>query len=164
MRVYFWPTIALLVAAGLQANFPVTLTVFGVKPDLILVVLIACSLAADPIFGAGLGFIAGLIHGSSVGLSLGGFIVTRTITGFLAGFATTRLFSENPIVPMLSAIWLTAVCEGLFLLTNPRFPFFIAARIVFIECLYNAFLTLILYWLLRSLESRRKIKLVNARI
>ncbi len=66
--------------------------------------------------GRALGFIAGLMHGSLVGFSLGSFIVTRTITGFLAGLVTTRLFSENPLVPALSAVWLTVVCEALFLL------------------------------------------------
>ena len=161
---YVWPAIGLIVAAGIQANLPASMSLLGAKPDLILVVLIAYSLAADPLFGAGLGFIAGLVQGCAVGLSLGSFIVTRTITGFLAGFATTRLFSENPVVPMLSAAWLTAACEGLFLLANPRAALVPAARTILGECIYNATLTLLLYWLLRSLETRHKIKMANARI
>jgi rod shape-determining protein MreD len=164
MRSYAWPVFSLLVAAGIQGNLPAGMSLLGAKPDLILVVLIAYSLAADPLAGAALGFVAGLVHGAAVGLSLGSFIVTRTITGFLAGFATTRLFSENPVVPVFSAAWLTAVCEGLFLLANPRVPLAHAARVVLGECIYNAALTLLLYWLLRALETRRKIKLANARI
>lgn len=161
---YFWPVVALIAVAGLQGNLPPAVSIWGAKPDLILVVLISYSLAADPAFGAGLGFIAGLIHGSFVGACLGSFIVTRTITGFLAGLVTTRLFSDNPIVPVLSAIWLTVVCEGLFLLGNPRPGFAVALHKLAGECIANGICTLFVYFVMRHLETRRKIKLANARI
>lgn len=161
---FFWPVVTLIAAAGLQGNLPSAISILGAKPDLVLVVLISYSLAADPEFGAGLGFIAGLLHGSYVGLSLGSFIVTRTITGFLAGLVTTRLFSENPLVPAISAIWLTVVCEGLFLLGNPCLDLGLALRKIVGECLGNALFTLFVYYALRQLDTRHKIKLANARL
>jgi len=161
---YFWPVITLIAAAGLQGNLPAAISIWGAKPDLVLVVLISYSLAADPAFGAGLGFVAGLVHGSFVGFSLGSFIVTRTITGFLSGLVTARLFSENLLVPALSAVWLTVVCEVLFLLSNPRPDLGIALRKVAGECLSNAILTLLIQFALRHLDTHRKIKLANARI
>lgn len=164
MRDYLWPIFSLLVAAGLQGSLPPEVSLWGAKPDLILVVLIAYSLAADLVFGATLGFIAGLIHGSAVGIAMGSFIVTRTVTGFLAGLVTARLFSENPIVPVLSAAWLTLVTEGLFILANPRPGLGIVTRQIAGECVLNALLTLFLYWVMRQLEARRKLKLVNARL
>ncbi len=159
-----WPVVILVIAAGLQGNLPDALSIMGAKPDLILVVLISYSLAADPIVGATLGFVAGLIHGSFVGLSLGSFMVTRTITGFLAGLANTRLFSENPFVPVLSAIWLTFVCEGLFLLGNPPLSLSLAIRKVIGECIANGIATLLVYYLMRHMEVSRKIRLANARL
>lgn len=164
MTRYFWAIICIVVAAGLQGNLPSAMSIWGAKPDLVLVVLIAYALASDPIFGAILGFVAGLIYGSAVGLSMGSFIVTRTLTGFLAGFVTNRLFSENPLVPMLSAIGLTAVCESVFLLANPQPDLAITFRKVAGECINNAIFTFIVYWTLRSLDTRRKIRLANARI
>ena len=164
MKRHVWPIISLIIAAGLQGNLPASISIWGAKPDLILVVLIAYALAADPASGAALGFVAGLIHGSAVGLSLGSFIVTRTIVGFLAGLVTTRLFSQNPIVPMLSAAWLTLVSEGLFLLANPRPHLVLVVGRIGGECISNAVLTLLLYWVMRFLDNRRKIKLVDARI
>lgn len=161
---YIWPVIALVLVAGLQGNLPRGISIMGGRPDLILVVLISYSLAADPVFGTGLGFIAGLIHGSFVGFSLGSFIVTRVITGFLAGIVTTRLFSDNPFVPVLSAIWLTVVCEILFLLGNPPPSLGLALRKVIGECIANGIATLFVYYLIRHLETRRKIKLANARL
>lgn len=161
---YFWPVVTLIVAAGLQGNLPHALSIWGGTPDLVLVVLISCSLAADPAFGAGLGFVAGLVHGSFVGFSLGSFIVTRTATGFLAGLVTTRLFSENPLVPAISAVWLTVVCEALFLLGNPPLHLGVAIRAVVGESIGNAIFTLFVYYALRHLDTNRKIKLANARI
>lgn len=161
---YMWAIITLIVAAGLQGNLPKFVSIWGGKPDLILVVLVSYALAAEPAFGAGLGFIAGLLHGSLVGLSLGSFIITRTITGFLAGLVNTRLFSENPIVPALSAVWLTVVCELLFLIGNPRPDLLMAGRKVAGECICNAIFTLIAYFAIRHLDTHRKIKLANARL
>lgn len=164
MTRYIWPTICLLLAAGLQGSLPSGISIFGGMPDLILVVLIAYSLAEDPTFGATLGFIAGLIQGCNVGLSIGSFIATRSIIGFTAGFVSGRLFSENAIVPMISAVWLTAVCGTLFQLVNPRLPLPITVGIVLGQCIHNAIATLVLYFILQIFENRRMTKLVNARL
>ncbi len=164
MKRWLSPVAGLIIAAGLQGNLPSSMSLWGAKPDLILVVLIAYALAADPAFGAALGFIAGLIHGCAAGASLGSFIVTRTIVGFLAGFVKTRAFGENPVVPMLSAAWLTLVSEGLFLLANPRPDLLLVMRKTGGECILNALLTLLLYCVMRFFDTRRKIKLVNARL
>jgi len=161
MRNYIWPVFSLILVAGIQGNLPASLTAFGAKPDLILVVLVAYALAGEPEFGITLGFIAGVIQGCAVGLSLGSFIATRTLTGFLAGLVNTRLFSENPVVPTVSALWLTFVCEGMFLLANPRSVY--AIKTILSECILNAILALILYWIMRGFETRRKLSLVNAR-
>lgn len=164
MKQYLLPVLCLIGAAGIQGSLPPALCLFGARPDLVLVVLVAYSLAAEPTFGATLGFVAGLLHGASVGMAVGSFIVTRTLTGFLASLVTTRLFSENPVVPTVAAAGLTLVCEGLFAISNPRAPFVPAARTIAGECIYNALLALILYWILRGVQTRRKISLVNARI
>lgn len=164
MKRYLWPIISLIIAAGLQGNLPKAISIFGAMPDLVFVVLIAYSLAEDPEFGATLGFVAGLIHGCAVGLSLGSFIVTRTFAGFVAGFLPTRLFSENFVVPMISAVWLTAACECLFLLANPRWELNVVVWTVAGECIENAIFTLFLYLILRQFNTSRKIRLANARI
>lgn len=164
MRKYFWPVLAVIAAVAIQGNLPAWLSILGGRPDLVLVVLIAFALAENPEFGAALGFFAGLMQGSAVGMSMGSFIVTRTITGFLAGFANTRVFRDNPIVPTVSAVWLTAVCEGLFLLANPRAELLTAVRIVIGECILNALFTLAVCLILMQFETRRRIRMADARI
>ncbi|MFQ3549984.1 MAG: rod shape-determining protein MreD [Armatimonadota bacterium] len=153
---YITLVILLLIAAGLQGNFPSFLSLFGAKPDFIFVVLITFSLDEEPDFGAILGFISGLIHGSVVGFALGSFIITRTIIGFISGLVTTRVFGDNPLVPVVSAAWLTLVCEGLFIILNPPSSFFMAVSTIIGKCIYNAFFTLVFYAVTKGRESRRK--------
>ena len=155
------PILCLLAAAGLQANLPAGFHILGSGPDLVLVVLIAFSLAADTNAGLLLGFSAGLIEGSVVGASLGSFIVTRTIVGFAAGVSTTTFFSVNPIVSILSTGWLTLACEFLFVLANPAASLFVAARRIAGECIWNSLLSLILVIILRYFRTRRKIRLAD---
>ena len=164
MQRYIFPIIMLLLAGALQGNLPHWLVIKGARPDFLLVVLIAVSLTQDPLTGAVLGFLAGLIHGSIVGINIGSFIVSRTIIGFAAGSVTIRLFSENPVVPVLAAGGLTFVGEALFLLANPAPDMLASLNIVLFKSLYNSLLTLIVYWFLRWLELRRKIKLATARL
>ena len=162
MNRYAGPVIALILAAGIQGNWPRCLIVFGARPDLMLVVLIAVLACGGPRVRRHAGVFAGMIQASAVDFSFGSFIVTRTITGFLAGSVTTRLFNANPIVPVLSAAGLTLVCESMFLLANPR-PVVSALCAVLGECAYNAVFALIVYWSIRHFETRHKIKLANAR-
>lgn len=154
----------LILAGALQSNIPSWMALKGARPDFILVVLISISLTLDPGAGAVLGFLAGLIHGSIVGISLGSFIASRTIIGFTAGSVTIRLFSENPIVPVLAAGGLTFAGEIVFLLTNPANDFFASISVVLFKTLYNSLLTLILFWFIRWMQIRQKIKKAAARL
>lgn len=154
----------LVFAGALQGNIPSWMVIKGARPDLILVVLITIALGLDPGAGAVLGFLAGLIHGSIVGVSLGSFIASCTIIGFAAGFVTIRMFSENPIVPVIVAGVLTFAGEIMFLLTNPVAGFLVSLNIVLFKTLYNSLLTLILFWVIRWIQIRRKIKMAAARL
>lgn len=163
MKRYLLPIACLFLAAGIQGNLPQSISIMGGMPDLVLVVIIAFSLAEDPSFGAFLGFVGGLIQGSAVGMGLGTLIATRTITGFLASLVSTRLFSENAIVPTLSALWLTAVCGGLFHLFNPRLPAPEAIGVVAGQSIHNVIFTFLIYTMLQQFETRRRNKLINSR-
>ena len=164
MQRYILPIGLLLLAAAIQGNLPMWLTIKGARPDLILVVVIATALTLDPVTGTVVGFIAGFIHGSIIGENLGSFMISRTIIGFTAGCVTIRFFSENPLVPVVAAGGLTFAGEGLFLLLNPITDLTTALNTMLAKALYNSLLALIAYWILRSIQLRRKIKMATARL
>ena len=164
MQKYLLPALLILLAAAIQGNLPSWMLIKGGQPDLILVVLIATALTQDPGTGAVLGFIAGLIQGSVVNESLGSFIVTRTIIGYAAGSVTVRLFSDNPVVPVLAAGGLTFAGEFLFLLANPTPDLVSAINTILAKSLYDSLLTIIVFWFMKWMAVRRKIKMASARL
>jgi|GEM_PF-889268 len=163
MKEKIIPILCLLAAAGVQANLPGGFHILGSGPDIVLVVLIAFSLATDTSAGVFLGFAAGLIEGATVGNSFGSFIVTRTIVGFIAGFATTTFFSVNPIVSIVTTGWLTLVCELMFVLANPAASLLVVLRTAVGECIWNSLLSFILVCVLRYFRTRHKIRLADIR-
>jgi len=164
MRRYALPIAVILIAGALQGNLPAWLVFKGARPDVVLVALIAMALTLDPLSGAIIGFVAGTVHGTIVGYSLGSFIISRTIIGFLAGSVTFRLFTENPVVPVLCAGGLTFLGEAVFLLANPMPDLLAVLNIVLAKSLYSSLLTLLAFWFLRWIEVRRKIKKAEARL
>lgn len=164
MRQCVLPFVLILFAAALQGNLPEWLIFKGGQPDLILVVLIATALTLDPVAGAVLGFLAGLVHGSIAGVSLGSFIVTRTIIGYAAGSMTVRLFSDNPVVPVVAAGGLTFVGEFIFLLANPTPDLIGGINTILAKSLYDSLLTIIVFWFFKWLQVRKKIKMASARL
>lgn len=163
MRTTITAVVLLIMAAAAQGLYPSTLMVQGVKPDLILVVLIWASLRADPITGALLGFLAGLLHGTIVGMRLGTFIATRTIGGFLAGTVTVRVFGDNPVVPIVAAFSLTVVVQSLFLLISPVAGLVSSFRVILIEAGYNSVLVFVLTLLSAQIRLHRRIRLAQDR-
>lgn len=162
MKRYILPIIALLIAAGLQSNWPSSWDLLGAKPDFVLVMLIVFSLENEPNYGVGLGFCAGLIMGASVGSSIGSFLVSRILTGFGAGLTNKRLFSKNPIVIILSTVALTIICEVIFLMANPR-PFMYIVRIITGEAVYNGIAAWLINIIMTQAEQNKKDRLFNAR-
>jgi rod shape-determining protein MreD len=164
MQRYILPIVMLILAGALQGNVPFWLTFKGVRPDFLLVVLVSTSLTLDPLAGGVIGFMAGCIHGTIAGSSLGSFIVSRTIIGFLSGLVTVRFFSDNPLVPVIAAGGLTFLGEAVFLLASPVPDLTAVLNTVLIKSLCNSFLTLIVFWVLRWVEVHRKIKKAEARL
>lgn len=163
MQRFLIPAGLLILAGTLQGNAG-WLSIHGARPDFLLVVLIATALMLDPFEGAIMGFAAGFIHGSIVGISLGSFIISRTLIGFIAGTVTVRLFSENPLVPMLGAGGLTFLSEAVFLLSNPTGGFLVVMNKILMTSLYNSVLTMIAFWILRRFEVHKKVKQAAARV
>lgn len=88
----------------------------GSQPDLLLTVALCAALLSDAVTGAFLGFAAGLFTASLVGQTLGTYLVSRTLAGYVAGRFTTRLFQANApviVIGVLVASLSAAALQGL---------------------------------------------------
>ncbi|MDH7602690.1 MAG: rod shape-determining protein MreD [Armatimonadota bacterium] len=164
MKRSLWAVFWIFAAAVLQGNMPTALSIFGAKPDLFLVAVITYSLGSNPVASAAVGLFAGIVQGFSVGASLGSFALTRMLAGFLGGFCTVHVFSENLFVPAGSAFVLTAVSELGFLLANPQIAQGPVWQIIVGESICNALIIVVVLFLARIGERRRKFRLIESRL
>lgn len=78
------------------------LTIGGVKPDLVLVIVIYLGLIEGPNIGCLSGFSLGLFEDAYSGMSLGGVnALSKTIVGFLSGLLGKRLYTQGLFAPMI---------------------------------------------------------------
>lgn len=109
----------LWLAAGLQAGLAPYLTVLGAAPDFPLIVLTVVCLFASRTAATCLGFLAGLLYGAVAGANLAHYVISRTVTGFGAGWANAIGFEPNVWVAGLAAAVGTLVSQLLLLLLAP---------------------------------------------
>jgi rod shape-determining protein MreD len=141
----------LVTAAVLQTTLAPRLFVFGGQPDFVFAVIVAGALLTEAGSGALFGLAGGLLTAALVGETVGTFLVSRTLAGFVAGAVGARLFRGNILVFMTGVALAALVAEGIYVLSAPG----VAARpapwlrAALVGTLWNALLALPVSTLLR---------------
>lgn len=86
--------------------------VAGVKPDLVLVLVVFYAITNGPREGAFLGFMGGLAQDFLSGYYLGLNALSFTVVGYLVGLGHTRLFKESPFILAGVTFLATMAFEG----------------------------------------------------
>jgi rod shape-determining protein MreD len=141
-----------IVALLIQLTILNLFTLQGIKPDLILVVIIVFSLLKGEVEGSIIGFFSGLLQDIfSVGL-LGVNAFIKTSVGFFCGLLKERMFAEHIlfIIPLLTlfitvfkSMVLYLVLHAFGMETNTLF--WNLKQIVIPEALYNGLLSPFIY-------------------
>ncbi|HZT41069.1 MAG TPA: hypothetical protein VFA07_02710 [Chthonomonadaceae bacterium] len=145
---------ALLMAAILQCVYADAVQVWGARPDLLTTTAIVGALFCNANGGAALGFFAGLLLGSLASPPHGGFgslIVSRTLVGFGVGWLEERLFRDSARLAVSLVALGSLLADLLFFLFAPQPNILHWAGALLKTVLYNTFLALPLYLLLRRL-------------
>lgn len=100
-----------LLAVLLQISFFSRVTVFGVSPDMLTVLVIVFGLLGGAMTGAVAGFAIGLLLDGSLVESLGGSSLVLLGVGYLAGLLRERLALRGALVTSLTCMGLTVVAE-----------------------------------------------------
>lgn len=143
---------ALILEATLLEFFRIA----GVKPDLLLLLLIFYSLEHGTSQGAALGLIYGLLEDLCEGRFLGLNALIKMLVGYAVGLGKDKLNRDNPLVP-LSVAWGASLGSGLlFLLLSPllgiAYPWLAGLLTVVLPAsVYNTSLT----FLIQSFYRRR---------
>ncbi len=154
LRPLVWAALLLLLAAVLQGRLGHALHVRAAQPDFILLTL-AC---AGVLLGGGraalLGLWAGLLTAALVPATFGTLLTSRILAGTMAGLLHRLVIRDSPIVPPLVVLVVTLTAEITYVLMAPGValhPLRVWLAHVGGEALYNALLSLPLYFLLRRL-------------
>lgn len=95
---------ALFLSLALEGTLFNSLTVFGVKPDLLLILVIIYSLFRGSIPGAKLGFVYGLAEDLLFGNFVGLNAASKMLVGYAIGWGERRFFKDNLLVPIMSVL------------------------------------------------------------
>lgn len=143
-----------LVLYFLQSNFFSWFTIAGVKPNLFIIFVLFISLFAGIKMGIGFGLFSGLFLDIVLGRNVGIYTLMFTAIAFLGWYFGKNFSKDSRITIMLMVISATLIFEfGAYVLNSiilkSNFEILYFLKILTIEIVYNAIITIILYPLMR---------------
>lgn len=112
---YFIPFLIFFPVLVIQTTIFPLLSLGGVVPDLILVLLVFYSIRHGHIYGAVLGFVFGLFFDLITGSLLGSAMLSKTLVGFIAGYFSNENRREFYLhsYPFILIVLLCAVIDSI---------------------------------------------------
>jgi len=164
MKRFVPAAIAVLAALLLQAGLAPYMSIGGVVPDFLLLVVVTFALATGPSEGAGAGFAAGLAFDLLGTGPLGPMALVFTLTGYLAGMLHEFMFAEGWLLPLTVLAVAALLSEVAYTITlvllGTPVPFWNALFTRMLPgAVYNTALALLIYpWLVRFLGHERPMR------
>jgi rod shape-determining protein MreD len=147
----------LVVAVLLQSTVLAGLRLAGVRPDLLVLAVVAVAMASDATTGAVFGFVAGLVADLLFDLPVGVSALVYVAVGFAVGQVGVYVTSSRPLVHLalafaasLTSVW----CCGLLLRVFDLSSWAAVTRSGPLVALYNLLLTPFVYPVVRALTER----------
>jgi rod shape-determining protein MreD len=129
----------------------------GVRPDVLVLAVVAVAMASGPAAGAGFGFAAGLVADLLFDLPVGVSALVYTAVGYAVGMVRVYVTSQRALVHLalsgaasLASVW----CSGLLLRVFDLSSWEAVTRAGPLVALYNLLLTPFVYPLVRALTER----------
>lgn len=158
MRNIIWIVGIVVISIILQTTLFNYIEIRGIKPDLILIVVVFWSLARGSWAGMLIGFGGGLLQDCFSGALLGTNALTKTLLGFLIGLGTKTIYKEK-FFTQISVLFGCTLLEGfLFFLLLTIFglnqPFLkVMSDLIIPLSFYNALVGPFIFYFLRKLDS-----------
>lgn len=147
---YFVMTCMFLISLILQSTLFSHLTVAGVKPDLVLILVVLYALLHGPKEGALIGFAGGLLQDLLFGQNIGINALTKIIVGYIFGVLDRKIYKENLLIPIAALFLGTFVNETILhllrLAGGTSVTYFSHVRtVIFSTAVYNSCLAPFIY-------------------
>ncbi len=142
--------IVLFISAIIQAQIMGNIRLFGVQPNLAIVLIACFALACGKFDGAVVGLIAGFMQDLIMGTSVGGYTILGMYLGLAVG-ALNKRFVKDSIFVAISFVFLSTIAYELVLYFFALFfkgqtdILYFMKRIILPEAVYNAMVTIIVF-------------------
>lgn len=136
---------------ALQMGVSSRIGLFGASPDFLLVQIAAFSPFLNRLQGGVIGFFAGMVNGSFVGANMTQYVLSRTLTGFLAAWANDIRFAPNSLVIFMTGFASTVFANIVMLFMAPPAGIGPYLGATILSAVYNGVLVLPLYALLKRI-------------
>lgn len=136
----------------LQATALNFISIIGIKPDIVLIVVILSGFLRGTRQGAFWGFVIGALQDLVIGGYFGINTLTKMIAGYLGGLGAGRLYRDNRVIASGLTWFCTLGAQSvhylLLILVDVYVPFVTAyVNIILVEAFYNALVVLVIYGL-----------------
>lgn len=147
--------ITFLIIYFLQANLFINCKIFGVMPNLFIVLILYIGLFANTIhaisFGIIMGLILDLIYSGNIGITA----IMFCVIGYLGSYFDKNFSKESKLKIVIMVIGATIIYEfGYYglrgLILGFEFEWLNFMRIIIFEVIYNVLITIILYPLIQK--------------
>lgn len=134
----------------IQADFFNWFTIAGVSPNIFIIFILFLGLFTSSLFSISLAVITGIILDLVIGKTLGVTSIMFCLVAIIATYFDRNFSKESKLTIMIMVIGMTIICETANYLLNVlilEMPLELDAfaKILAIEVLYNAILTIIFY-------------------
>lgn len=149
--------ILLLITAIIQTNIIGNIKMFGVTPNLFIIIITGFALIGGAVEGAAVGFTAGLIQDIIIGNAIGGYSLIGMYTGLLVGifnkrFVKDSLFVAIPFVFLATVVYEMTFYVATFCWKGEQDIFFIIKNIILPETIYNSLMAIIIFPILKLID------------
>lgn len=111
-------TLLIFVFVTTQVTFLNFISIFGVRPNLVIILIVSISLLEGANHGAAIGFFAGLCLDAVVGIALGYQALLGMLLGLLLGNINKRFFKENVFVMFVCTVISTILFESALIVVS----------------------------------------------
>lgn len=101
MTTVIWACLLLLTLI-IQATILPFIAINGIKPDLLLIVVVSTALLLGKEKGVGMGFFSGLLQDLASGNIFGLNVLSKLATGYIFGLAERKVFKEHLLLPIFA--------------------------------------------------------------
>lgn len=142
-----------------QVNFLNFISIYGVIPNIVIILIVSIALLEGKIHGAAVGFSVGLCMDAVIGIALGFQALFGMLLGFALGNINKRFFKENLLVMVICTFISTILFESAMVfgsyLYGIHLDFLLTVQNVILpEAVLNSALGLVLFFIIVQINKR----------